>query len=292
MPTAPITIRPARDEEMRACRGLMPEAFSTTQAPICHVALAEDQLVGAACVAWVPGGFPVDVHVVPAWRRRGVGRALIDDAAASAAGETGALRSWRMIAEGSPAESFLRATGFVLARRFHGFEANDDFLVPLSAARRRFERIGAVPPSARVVGLAEAPKPALVRLIAAELKTMPTTVAARIAAQDVRGYDGDLSVVLMVDGHVGGAMLAMRDGDVARVEAQVVAPALRRGWATVVLLDELTRRASAAQVKRYRFFGEETNRDTMNLGKRTGAPPLGVSLVFERALRADPSRRS
>jgi GNAT superfamily N-acetyltransferase len=272
---------------MQAARLLLPDTFSATQAPEVFLAVSEDapHPVGAAAIAWVPGGFPVEVHVVPQFRRRGAGRALIEAVATAAAGETDRLRSWNMVGEGSLAEAFLRATGFVRSRRFLGFETDGAKFGPIVAVMRRWlERGGKIPQAARIVDLSVAPRLELIRLVSTELATLPATLAARITAQETSHYDNDLSVVLMLEGKIGGAMLMTRSAGIARVEVNVVAPELRHGWANVVILDEAARRAAASGLKRFRFFCDEHTRDTINVARRAGAASLGSGLFFERRL--------
>ena len=286
MPPAPaaVAIRPARDAEAAACRALMPETFAPARAPELHVAVASNAIVGAAAIGWVPGGFPVQAHVVPSWRRRGVGRALLDAVATAARGETARLRAWTLVGEGSPAEAFLRAAGFAVERRFHGFDTGFEFAAHVARVRAYLARGGRIPGDIAVVPPSAAPRAELVALVAANLNAVPAAVAARLAGDGAPGYDDALSVVLIHDGAVAGATLTSREGAIGRIEVNVVAPALRGGWANVVLLDETARRGMAGGIERFRFFSDETTRDTMNLGRRTGARFLGVGLVMERPL--------
>lgn len=280
-----MTIRRAQDVEMRAARMLLPDTFSATGAPDVLLALVDGRLAGAVAMGWVPNGFPVDVHVIPSFRRRGIGRALIEAVVAAAAGEADRLRSWNMVGEGSAAEVFLRRTGFSVARRFFGFESDGmEFLPFIDAIRRRLVRGGRIPSGARIINLAEAPRAELVRLIATELDAFPAAVAARVMGQDAQWYDHELSLVLALDEAIVGAMLITRSGGVGRVEVNVVAPAFRNGWANVVILDEAVRRIVASGLERVRFFSDEHTRDTINLAKYSGAAPLGTGLLLERRL--------
>jgi hypothetical protein len=272
---------------MRAARMLLPDAFSATQAPDVFVALQDGvpHPVGAAAVAWAPGGFPVDVHVVPAFRRRGIGRALVETVAAVATRETGRLRAWNLVHEGGPDAAFLRAAGFAPVQRFLGFETDGVRLVAVTGAiRQRLERAGKIPAGVQLVPLSEAPRADVLRLVLSEVAVVPATLAARITAQGGAGYDNDLSVVLMVDCKVGAAALMTRTGDTVRLEVTVVAPALRHGWANALLLGEATRRGIASGAKRCRFFCDEHVRETINAARRIQATPLGAVLSLERRL--------
>lgn len=272
---------------MRACRMLVPETFSPRRAPECLVALAGSPPVpvAAAAVSWVAGGFPFQVHVAPPWRRRGIGRALVDAVATWVAGETDRLRSWSLVPEDGAAPAFLQALGFNVERRFIGYEAQSWRIAETIASLRGWlDRKGRIPAELQVVSLPDAPQQQVVRLAATELSIMPAALAARIAAQDTSGFSRELSVVLMLAGKVCGAILISRHQEMARVEVNVVAPEYRHGWANIVLLDESIRRGMAGGISRFRFFTDEKTRDTVNLGKRTGASVTGTGLLYERRL--------
>jgi len=280
-----LAIRRARDSELRAARLLLPEAFGPGQAPEVLLALLDGKPVGAAALSWSPGGFPLDVHVVPPFRRRGIGRILVDAACRFAEGETVRLRGWNLIVEGSDADRFLRAVGFTVAQRFLGFETDGVKLVEVTGAiYKRLERTGKIPATARLISLSESSRTEVARLVLSEVAVVPATLAARLATQDGGGYEDDLSIVLLVDGKVGGATLMTRTDDTVRLEITVVAPALRHGWANALLLGEATRRGIASGAKRCRFFCDEHVRETINAARRIGAAPLGAALAFERRL--------
>lgn len=281
----PVEIRPAHDAEAAACRVLLRDTFDATHAPVLYVAVGDGAIVGAAAVGWVPGGFPVKVHVVPAWRRRGVGLALLDAVAEATTGETSHLRAWTLVGEHDAAQRFLSRAAFVVRHRFHGFETDGvAFAATIGKLRDRLAKAGRIPGGMAVVAPAAAPRGELVGLVARSLDAVPASVAARIAGEGPSGYDDALSVVLVLHGAVAGAMLSTRDGSVARIEVSAVAPALRRGWANVVLLDETVRRGIAGGIRSFRFFCDEHTRDTMNLARRSGARPLGVGVTMERSL--------
>lgn len=280
-----FTIRAARDAEMRACRMLMPETFAPTIAPEAHVALVGNpaQIVGAAAVAWrpwsKPPGFPVQIHVVPGFRRRGIARALLRYVVACCAGETQGFHSWAAVPEPSPAASFLAATNFTVTRRFRHFEADLlRFDAMIDAIRARLARGSRIPDSARIVPLSEAPARDVAAFVARTFETMPEAVAARIAGQGLAGYDMARSVVLLIDGAVQGALLYAWIDGVPVIDVNAVAPALRRGWANVALLAEATRNAVHGGAQQFRFFCDERVRDTMNLAARVEARETRVEI--------------
>ena len=87
--TAPeITIRIARDDEARACRILLPEMFPADQMPDLLTAISDDaagpHFAGALAMSAVncprEPGFTFLLHVVPSFRRQGIGRGLLAEA--------------------------------------------------------------------------------------------------------------------------------------------------------------------------------------------------------------------
>ena len=66
---------------------------------------------------------------------------------------------------------------------------------------------------------------------------------ARINGRGARPFEPVLSVVLLLDGAVAGAqMVSIAEDGVPEVEANVVMPTLRRGWANLLLTHESRRR--------------------------------------------------
>ena len=240
--------------------------------------------MGAAALAWVPRGFPVLVHVREGWRRGGVGRALVEAAMDAAAGETRFVRAWSPVEQDSAPARFLAACGFTVFKRLLTFETDGvAFETAMGALLRRAR--ARVPADASLVTLAEAPAQEVVRLVAPQFDALPHDVAWRLRPGVAGGYDPALSLVLMHAGRVAGAILCRRFGDSIEVDANVVAPAYRRGWANLLLVEGITRRARAAGLATCRFCCEEHVTNTLNLGRRTQARFLAPKLLMMRALK-------
>ena len=279
-----FSVRPAEGAEAERVRAWLPDAFPAIgRAPELFVATGAGYVVGAAAVAWVPGGFPVLLHVQPEFRRAGVGRALMEAAAASACGETGALRTWANVAEGSAGQLFLRAAGFQPVQRFLMFET--DGAAFAAAMARLLERVARhVPASARLAALGDAPPDGVVRLVARGFAALPHNVAVRLIPGARNGYDAEHSLVLMRGGEVAGAMLCRVDEGTLQVEVNVLDPALRGGWANLMLLEAMARRGRAAGFPRFRFGCEPHVRDTVGLARRCGAASLPDQWAMARGL--------
>jgi hypothetical protein len=75
-------------------------------------------------------------------------------------------------------------------------------------------------------------------------------------------------------------------GDVPQVEVSVIAPALRLGWAAVLLFREAAERAIAAGAQRIRFRCEDGVLDTVNLARRVGARLTRTAVEYSVPLDA------
>lgn len=282
---APSPIGHASDAEMPACRALLPAVFPARgRAPEILVARGPEGIRAALALAWVPGGFPFLLHVAPAWRRAGIGRALVAHAATLAQGETPLLRAWAPVAQGSAADAFLRACGCTIARRLLVFETDGArYSAVLSALWRRASR--RLPAGMTLQALQAAPGAAAV-LVAAEFGVPRPDVMARLDPAHPDAYDDRLSQLLLRDGTAVGAILGRRYGDVIEVDVNVVAPELRHGVGNLMLLEALGRLSLEAGVGRFRFACEEHVRDTLNLGARSDAQRRPDQLSFHLALPA------
>jgi GNAT superfamily N-acetyltransferase len=293
---ADIVLRPASDAEMRACRLLLPAAFSADSAPEAMVAIhtgAPEQVVGACGLSWCnapkpeaePSGFAILLHVVPAMRRRGIGRALVEAAAAWCRDETTGLRSWLPIEDGSPAALFLSQAGFVLHHRTLHFETDlAGFHVIMDGVRARLQRSGRLPAEARICPLREAAAWDVAALVAPEFAAPHATILRRLSATAPDAFDLQRSVALYFGEALAGVLIFSWNGGDVGIEVIVVAPAFRGGAANVLLLEAATRAAIVGGAKRFRFFCDERTRDTLGLARRAGAAPTRVEAEYRRAL--------
>jgi hypothetical protein len=312
--TFAFSIRPARQAEMRACRMLLPDAFQPDRAPTVLVACTPNAtspnatspnvtspnatspnatspggtLIGAAAINWAatgdPPAFQVMVHLLADKRRRGVGRALLNATEAAVRGETPALQPWSPLTEGSEAALFCLANGFSLHHRMLHFVAEAATLeAVLATYRAKLDRAGWIPPGARVVPLHAAPAPEVAQLVSREFHLNPTAFLARLRGAAGRPLDAERSVVLLLDGKVVGAQLASVGADgIPDIEANVVIPTLRRGWANLLLNHESARIGLAKGSRRFRFFCDERVIDTVNFARRGGAERTRTALVLLR----------
>jgi hypothetical protein len=98
--------------------------------------------------------------------------------------------------------------------------------------------------------------------------------------------DRTRSKILLVDGRVAGALLSRRrpNGRDSQIVCNVVGPEWRKGWANVVLLESTTRAGVAGGGVSFRFDCADTNRDTIGLAERCGAPLVRKEKLFRYAV--------
>jgi len=279
-----LTLRPAQENEARACRMLLPEMFAAHGAPDLLVAIVEKagrpRLAGAAAVGTVHARkpeLPFLVHVVPALRRQGVGRALVQAVMRRVRGRTEILRALHPVPADSQAAQFLACCGLDQYDTIRHFEVDGlTFLADMARLRRGLERSGRVPSGARLLRLRDAPADPVAALVARNFGTPPAMFRARLDPSSPAAYDLDNSVVLTVDGVVAGALVYLWQDGVPMIEVRVVDARLRGGWANVLMLEAATRNGWDAGGRRFRFFADERLNDTMRLARRAGAEEIKV----------------
>jgi len=119
-PPTPFPIRPGTDRDWRALRMLLPEAFHHGSGTRAFVATADDDQKIIAAAAISPrlrsdplSGPRVAIHVIPPFRRRGIGRRLLAACAHLAASEqAAALYAWKPLPPDSDDASAYAALGF------------------------------------------------------------------------------------------------------------------------------------------------------------------------------------
>lgn len=283
-----MTIGPARDNEARAGRILLPEMFGPTGAPDLLIARVVERVIGAAALgtkADRDGNLPVMVHVVPAWRGHGVGRALVEATAEIARNRAQALRPLQPVPAGSQAAVFLRRVGFEPSDRIIHFEVDGlPFYADVLALRQRLDRHKRIPASARIVRLKDADPRAVAALVCRSIPALQAVVLARLRFDGPNPYDLDNSVVLLDAGTVRGVLIYVWNGGVPVIEVRAVDPVLRGSWANALMLEEATRNAKDAGALRFRFFASDKLHDTMRLAERARAETVRIELQFTRRL--------
>ena len=287
-------IREATHADMRACRYLLPDAFTADTAPAALVAIGTDgRMAGACAVSWCnapkpelePGGFPIIVHVVPSMRRRGIGRKLIERAADWCRPDTTGLRSWLPVLAGSDAAAFLERTGFACHHRTLHFQTGlAGFHIIVEGLRDRLQRSGRIAPDLRIALLHTAAPWDVAGLVAPEFAAPHATILQRLVRDDPASFDLDRSVALFAGDRLAGVLIYTWNNSAVAIEVIVVAEPFRGGAANVLLLEAATRTAIAGGATDFRFFCDERTRDTVGLARRAGALPTRIDAEYRRAI--------
>ena len=276
--------------EQAACIALLGAAPATAELLVARDGAA---LVGAAMLVWrnhhAPPGFPLDLHVVPPARRRGIGSRLAAAAASLARGETGALWSVAPLPTDGGGAAFLRACGFGEAERVFHYRIDTARLAEQTA--RIVERLrahGRIPAGARAVSLRDAPLAEVAALASDSFGRDPASVMRLFEGGDggEEGIDLDRSVAVIEDGVVAGAVFGRWNGGECRIEANVVAPAWHNSYVNALLLAQSTANLLSGGSQAFRFTARETAADTLNLARRTGGELLATHALFRQALAA------
>ncbi len=289
MPDIVVTL--AREAEAPACLALLPD-LKGGEAELL-IGRCDGAFAGAAALSWwdwaKPAGFPLALQVLPAWRRKGVGRSLVTAAASLASGETAGLWAMRPMAEDGAAAAFLRACGFSARRRIHHFIADVDVLLEhVAPLANRLRAQGRAPADGRIMSLADAPLEETAWLLQAEIGGDLAQVLQRLRrrAEAEAGSRRERSLVAMQGDRVAGLLLCtVRDG-VGVVEAWVVAPGWRNGWAGPALLETILVRGRADAFEAFRFDCDETVSFTMKLARRCAADEVAVNATYYYPIEA------
>jgi GNAT superfamily N-acetyltransferase len=273
-----ITIARAHESEAPACLALLPRFTGQAELMIARV---DGEFAGAAGLSWInaldPAGFFVEARVLSRWRRKGVGRALIDAAADLADGETDGLWSLDGAPSASPAAMFLEACGFKPFRREYHYEiVTEKFLAGMIDLSERLRRKGRVPERAEIRWLAdpEAPLDEIAWLVSRELGAHPMASLQNLRRR--RDDIADHSLYVRVEGEVCAVMLFHTEGHAAVVDIRVVARRWRNNWPNAVMLEKGLNWAISNGFAKARFFADERVRDTINLARRGDGEETGV----------------
>jgi GNAT superfamily N-acetyltransferase len=277
-----ISVARATDVEARACLALLPELAGAQ--PELLIARRGGDLAGAAGVVWRvqpdPGGFPLSIHVIPAHRRHCVGRRLLDAAVTLVENETDGLWSRMILEDDVAAIGFVRSCGFVPRRERRDFEAPLETLLshlrPL-LVRLRGRGLGEEP---TIVPLAAAAREEVAWLVTAELGGDPLRVLPSL------GHRGTEGMVALAGGRAAGAILWTSEGDLAKVEARVVAAPHRGGSLNLRLLEAGLLAGAAQGLTRLSFYCDDTVRDTLKLAQRCAATQTSVGSLYYYAIAA------
>lgn len=297
----PVTIRvvPAEGILRRACSMLLPDRPGVPGWMPLVVArdASSGAVLGAAKGMPVPGEggsvqLRVAIHVPAPYRRRGVGRAIVEHLAE----ETRRRRAMALNGMPEPEDRegaipFLVACGFREVDRMTTFEARVERMAEWLRERRRWlEERDEIPATARIVPLREAPIERVAALHAETIGGQPARLEAwfRDLAHGPEVCD---TVVLLVDGAVHGFHYCDSEGDTSTTHGLAVTAELRggesgSGWAALLLLADRVDEAVRRGVTRSRFSCLSHVRPTLRLARIFDATTVDVRELLRRDLSA------
>lgn len=270
-------IRPAHRADAKAFRMLLP---TVGEAAVRLVAISEadNRVVGAAAITQSirskpPIGPGIDLHVIPTWRQRGIGSAL--------------LKLLKHKAASSPAEAFYAmqkveaGTDEERSWRWLGFEPLETVVyheLPLGAIESRLTPLydwmrakDGVPEDAKIVALCDSDRGAVADLHVATLGGSRRVLLSRMRGEGLGAYHPLYSRVLLVGGKVKGCILAHRESKaVAVVDANILDPDVRGGWANLWLKLEATRGAIGLGIERFVYSTFDHYADTRAFSQMLG----------------------
>jgi len=154
----------------------------------------------------------------------------------------------------------------------------------LGALAQRLRARGAVPASARLVSIAEAPVGAILQMQLDFLGGNAGVLAERLRESGPTPFDPRFSVVALDgDQPVGFVLTCLSSPTSVLVESRIIAPSHRRGWVNVLIMAEAASRGAMAGIETVCFAARDTNEDTRRLARR--APGMEILDRYFRPVR-------
>jgi len=286
-------IRPASAADAKALRMLLPEIRDGAMQFVA-VDGRNKLVIGAAaatrsCRLRPLVGPGISIRVIEPCRRQGVGRELIKhlELAAKSAGAK-ALFGAKRVELGSD-----EMRGWV----WFGFapcETVEEHILPSSQFEPRLGPLvarmrerGRIPASARIVPLYQADLAAVLQLHLDQMGGNRDELYRKLRGLGPGAFHSRYSHVLLIDNQVRGCMLARRSGpDTMVVDANVVDPQLRGGWANALLKLEAFRGAFEG-VKWIRFTTFDHYTDTRSFTEKLGGSTERITVLMIRPIEQD-----
>jgi GNAT superfamily N-acetyltransferase len=292
-------IRPANAADAKAVRMLVPQLSG---APAAFVAVDQKHglIIGAAAATRSARNCPlvgpgVAVQVIEPCRRKGVGTALIRclEAEVLRAGGAALYAAMRPL-QGSEEIRGWTALGFSPCETVqeHALPL-DQFESQLAPLLERMRNRGRVPSNARIVPLYQANLPAVLQLHLDHLGGDRGELYGKLRGDGAGVFHPRYSRVLLVGEKTLGCILAhRRDQVTAVVDADIVDPSLRGGWANVWLKLDATRGAMRLGIQRFQFATFDHYGDTRSFAAKLGGTVTKTTVLMMRPIRSGHSPRS
>ncbi|HEY3393242.1 MAG TPA: GNAT family N-acetyltransferase [Lacipirellulaceae bacterium] len=289
-----FAIAPAAAADAKAVRMLVPELREAAAAFVA-VDLTHGLVIGAAAATRLARRPPlvgpgVAVHVIEPCRGHGIGTALVGHlgTAARRAGAA-ALYAARRAVEGSKEMCGWMSLGFAPCETVQEHTLSLERFEPqLSPLLDRMRERGRIPHAARIIPLFQANLPAVLQLHLDHLGGNRGELYRKLRGDGAGAFHPRYSRVLVVGDKTLGCILAhRRDRDTAVVDADIVDPILRGGWANVWLKLEATRGAMRLGIKRFQFTSFDHYSDTRSFSTKLGGAVTQTTLLMMRRIGTD-----
>ncbi len=288
---ADIEVRAPRPDEWRACRALLPEAFSSGVLPQLLLA-ARAQPFGylGACAAEprsyeASPAWHLSLHVAPPFRRQGVGSHLIRTFVDRRAGPSVRTVIASHADDEPGAAAFLRSVGFAFSFRVSRYEVElAPYIERGQAFRARLVAHGKVPAGAAVARVSEVSREDVAQLLGSRTGPVADALGASWGDQLKRTSVREMSTALMLDGAIIGVVLADLEGTRGEMLWRAVAHDYRAGWANIVLSTASGERIFRAGGRTLRFTTTRETPDTERAVRLYGGEHVTHTDYFVRNL--------
>jgi hypothetical protein len=175
---------------------------------------------------------------------------------------------------------------------FTACETVEQHLLPLSQFEptlvplvERLRKRGRFPATAEIIPLYQADLPTVLQLHLDNMGGDRGELYRKLRGQGLGAFHPRYSRVLLVDGSIKGCILAHRgDKDTAVVDANIVEPSVRGGWANVWLKLEATRGAMRLGIKNFEFTTFDHYNDTRSFTSKLGGLTTRTIVLMVRPL--------
>jgi GNAT superfamily N-acetyltransferase len=286
-----FSVRPAAAADAKAIRMLVPELRDAASAFVA-VHQSHGLVIGAAAATRSARRQPrvgpgVAVHVIEPCRRQGVGAALVQHLE-TAARRTGAMALYaaRRVVKDSDEMRGWAALGFQPCETVQEHTLPlDQFESQLAPLLERMGARGRIPAEARIIPLYRSNLPAVLQLHLDHLGGERGELYRKVRSEGAGAFHPRYSRVLVVGDTIRGGILAhRRDRETAVVDADIVDPSLRGGWANVWLKLEATRGAMRLGIKRFQFTSFDHYSDTRSFAAKLGGAVTQTKVLMMRPI--------
>ncbi len=272
-----FAIRSARASEAQACRMLLSADLADARHFVAidrlHGLVIGAAAVTAACRPWPIPGPGAMIEVIPPCRRHGVGAALCAALIAVARNQgMGAIYAAKKTADDGEEALGWRRLGFTPCETIEEHQLPLDQFVPrLAPLVERFRRQGRIPAEARIIPLYAADREQVLQLHLDHLGGDRDSLSQKLAGRGPGAFHPRYSRVLLVGDQIGGCILAHRlSPQAAVVDANIVTPEFRGGWANLWLKLESTQGALSLGITHFHFTTFDQYADTRSFTAKLG----------------------